>query len=165
MILVKYIRDFFYFVPIAFIGWIKVLFHFLAYLYSVWQKNAVMTKISIVVFFFQLFFSTRPWFEYQIRFNEVDETLLVSSKVNLIFIFISLVNFILLLGEFSFSTILILILQAITGVLFLFGYHSPTALHIDFINSSDYKFHYNFYSFALAYSLALFLSIQSFVKK
>jgi hypothetical protein len=165
MILVRYIRDFFFFIAIAFVGWFKVLFQFLAYTYSVWQKNSFFAKISIIVLFLQLVFATRPWFEYKIQFNEVVEVLSVSSKVNLIFIFLSLANFILLLLDVSFSNLMILILQVILGVLFLFGYQSPTSLHIDFINPDDYKFNLTFYIFAATYSLALALSIRNFFKK
>ncbi len=165
MILVRYTRDFFYFLAIAFVGWFKVLLQFLAYLYSVWLRNSLFAKISILVLFFQLVFATRPWFEYKIQFNEVVEVLSVSSKVNLIFIFLSLANFILLLLDISFSKLMILILQIIMGVLFLFGYQSPTSLHIDFINPNDYKFNLTFYIFAATYSLALVLSIRNFIKK
>lgn len=165
MILVRYTRDFFYFLAIAFVGWFKVLFQFLAYLYSIWIKNSLFAKISILVLIFQLAFATRPWFEYKIQFNEVVEVLSVSSKVNLIFIFLSLANFILLLLNVSFSKLMILILQIIMGVLFLFGYQSPTSLHVDFINPTDYKFNMNFYIFAALYSLALLLSIRNFLKK
>lgn len=165
MILVRYIRDFLFFIPIAAIGWIKVLLRFLAYLFSIWQKKSSFEKVSILVLFSQLVFATRPWFEYKIQFNEVTEVLSVSSKVNLIFIFLSLANFILLLINVSFSRLMIFILQIIMGVLFLVGYQSPTSLHVDFLNPSDYKFNLNFYIFAGAYFFALLLSIRGFLKR
>ncbi len=162
MILVRYVRDFFYFIQIAFIGWFKVLIHFLSYLYSLWSKNSLTAKVFLSVLFFQLVFSTRPWFEYKIGFNEVTEVLSVSSKVNLIFIFLSLANFILFLLDLSFSRVMIVILQLVIGILFLFGFQSPTSLHVDFINPADFKFNLNFYIFAVFSALALMLSIRGF---
>lgn len=165
MTLVYFIRDFFFFIPVTILGWGKVLFRFLTYLYSHWSKLPILLKTSLVVFFFQLVFSTRPWFEYKIQFNEVDEILAVSSKVNLIFIFLSLVNFILLLTEFYFSKGMILTLQTIMGILFLFGYQSPTSLHVDFVNPSDYYFNSNFYIFATLHTISFLLSLYIFFKK
>lgn len=165
MILIRYIRDFFYFVPIAFLGWVKVLKKFLGYLYFSWKKYPILIRIATIVFLAQLVFSTRPWFEYKIRFYEADENLLVSSKINLIFIFLSLVNFILLLTEVSFSKVLILTLQVIMGALFLVGFQSPTSLHIDFTNPNDYRFSLNFYLFFGFHALAVALSVRNFLNK
>lgn len=165
MILVRYIRDFLFFIPIAFIGWFRVLFQFIAYLYSLWLKNSIVAKIFIGGLFLQLAFSTRPWFEYKIQFTEVTEVLSVSSKVNLIFIFLSLANFILFLLDLSFSKVIIVILQVVMGILFLFGYQSPTSLHVDFINPSDFKFNLNFYIFAVSSFFCLSLAIRDFTKK
>lgn len=165
MILFHFLRDFFIFVPVAFLGWVRVLLRFFSYLFSLWTNTPVLLKISLVVFFFQLVFSTRPWFEYKIRFNELDETLSVSSKVNLIFIFLCLVNFVLLLYEFYFSRWMILSLQAIMAVLFLFGYQSPTSLHVDFINPSDYNFNSNFYIFACLHLVSFLLATYNLLKK
>ena len=96
MILVRYIRDFFYFIPTIIIGWIRVFIIFSKYLFASWKKFPFTVRLATFVFFGQLVFATRPWFEYRIRFYEADEILFVSSKINLIFIFLSLVNCIFL---------------------------------------------------------------------
>lgn len=165
MILVKYLRDFIFFIPIVFIGWLNVLIYFLFYLYSIWLKKTIILKISLIFYLLQFIFATRPWFEYKIQFNDVHEILSVSSKINLIFIFMSLVNCILLLTEFSFSAYIIPALQLIMGILFLFGYQDPSSIHVDFLKSSDYSFNYNFYAFLAFYIPAFFISIGLFFKK
>ncbi|MBK8393863.1 MAG: hypothetical protein IPL26_01265 [Leptospiraceae bacterium] len=165
MILVRYIRDFFYFIPTIIIGWIRVFIIFSKYLFASWKKFPFTVRLATFVFFGQLVFATRPWFEYRIRFYEADEILFVSSKINLIFIFLSLVNCIFLFTNISFSKGIISILQIIMGILFLIGFLTPTSIHIDFINQNDYGFAMNFYVFSVFLLLAISFSIYNYFNK
>lgn len=163
MILVRYIRDFLLFTPIAILGWFKVLFRLLVFLFHLWKQNSYLKQLAIIVFAVQLVFSTRPWFEYKINFIGTDEFLAVSSKMNLIFIILSLFNFILLITSFAFSNAIIMVLEIVMTTLFILGYESPTSIHIDFLKTTDYRFNTNFYIYAGGLAFALLLSIRNFL--
>ncbi|HNI90645.1 MAG TPA: hypothetical protein PKX55_21015, partial [Leptospiraceae bacterium] len=137
----------------------------LIFLFSLWKQFTFFKQVTIIFFTVQLIFATRPWFEYTINFIGTDEVWAVSSKINLFFIFISLINLFLLFSNSSISNILILLSEVIMAILFVVGYNSPTSVHIDFIKNSDYRYNTNFYIFGIALIASLLVSIRNFLKE
>lgn len=161
------IFDFFSFIPVLLFGWFRLLIRFFQFGFSFWMTLPVLNRVLSVFLFIQFLFTTRPWFEYSVRFVDVPEHIYVSSKSNLWFILLSLFGLIYVSGIIRHiaSKFMISVFQLCILSLLIVGYLSPSLIHVDFLNQTDYKFSMNLYIFLFGYVPALLLSVYSALQK
>lgn len=160
------ILEYFRFWKISFLGWFKVLIRLFFYLFDWARSRTIFELFFLALLFLQFFFSMRPWYAYEINFSNQPETILVSIKINLYVIILSLIPILISLGEKTPSVSKwIFGMQFLVGVILAIGYFFPNPFFIDFINEKDYKFHANGYYFAEFWTAAFLFNAYDMIRK
>ncbi len=135
-------------------------------LYQYWKTKLFYDKIFFIFLFLQLLFSVLPWFQYEIIFFEIKESVSISPKLNSIFILISLLNFFFLgFWKATWTRVWFFATEMICVIIILWGYLEPKRTYYDFVNPNEISTQLPFYLFLGSLGFSFILGYLSFKKE
>ncbi|TGL90383.1 hypothetical protein EHQ68_02835 [Leptospira congkakensis] len=146
--LIQFIKESFLLIPELIFAWWHLTKRIFLALYRYWNTKLIFDKIFFIFLFLQLLFSVLPWFSYQIRFFETEESISLGPKLNSIFILLSLLNFFFLgFWKSSWTRIWFFTGQMIAIVFVIWGYLDPKRYFYDFVKPEEVNLGLSFYLF------------------
>jgi hypothetical protein len=157
---------FFLLIPILVIqSWIALVLKSLRSLYSFWMGLDFLYKISLALLVFQIYFSIKPWVNYEITFNDRIEFITISSKINLYLFLLEMVHlFVFIFFERYQGLKLLLFSQVVLFLLFNVCLIFPNPIITDIKNVDDYSFTSAIYFFGVLTYANLMIAIRMFIK-
>ena len=146
-------------------AWFILTINFIYYLYHSWKSLIFLYKLTFIFSILQIYFSIKPWIEYDVKFTEYIDKISVSSKINLYLIILSLVSFYFsIFSKNIYRYKIFIISQFISFSLFIAGILFPNPILLDFLNKNDYYFNNTIIFYGISSFLTSILSIRLFIK-
>ncbi|TGK53543.1 hypothetical protein EHQ16_15840 [Leptospira kanakyensis] len=146
--LIQFVKESFLFIPELILAWWHLTKRIFLALYRYWNTKLLFDKIFFIFLFLQLLFSVLPWFSYQIRFFETEESISLGPKLNSVFILLSLLNFFFLgFWKSSWTRIWFFSTEMIAIVFVIWGYLDPKRYFYDFVKPEEVGLGLSFYLF------------------
>ncbi len=157
---------FFFLIPILVVrSWFALLIKSFRDIYYFWLELNLLYKVSLILLFFQIYFSIKPWVNYEIIFNDKIELISVSSKINLYLFFLEMIHLYILFFLTRYKGLkFLLISQTTLFLLFNVSILFPNPIITDIKNTDDYKFNMSIYFFGILTYINLIISIRMFTK-
>ena len=146
-------------------AWFILTINFIYYLYHSWKSLIFLYKLTFIFSIFQIYFSIKPWIEYNVMFTENIEKINVSSKINLYLIVLSFISFYFSIFSKNIYRYKIFILsQLISFSLFVAGIMFPNPILLDFLNKNDYYFNNSIFYYGISSFFTSILSVRLYSK-
>ena len=147
-------------------GWFILTINFIYYLFHSWKNLIFLYKLTFILCVLQIYFSIKPWIEYDIMFTEYIDRVNVSTKINLYLIILSFISFYYCIFSKNIYRYKIIILsQFISFSLFTAGVIFPKPILLDFLNKTDYYFNNSIIYYGIVCFLTTILSIRLYSKR
>jgi hypothetical protein len=146
-------------------AWFILTIKFIYYLYHSWKSLIFLYKLTFIFSILQIYFSIKPWIEYDVMFTENIDKINVSSKINLYLIILSLISFYFsIFSKNIYRYKIFIISQFISFTLFVAGVLFPNPILLDFLNKNDYYFNNAIIYYGISCFLTSILSIRFYSK-
>ncbi len=146
-------------------AWFILTINFIYYLYHSWKSLIFLYKLTFIFSVLQIYFSIKPWIEYDVMFTENIDKISVSSKINLYLIILSFITFYFsIFSKNIYRYKIIIISQFISLSLFIAGVIFPKPILLDFLNKNDYYFNNAIIFYGVSCFLTSILSIRLYSK-
>lgn len=144
----QFTKDSLLFVPELIVAWWFLSKRIFLSLYRYWERKLFFDKVFFIFLFLQLLFAILPWFSYEIRFFEMNESISLGPKLNSVFILLALLNFFFLgFWKSQWTRIWFFGAQMVSVVFVIWGYLDPKRYFYDFVKPEEVGLHLPFYLF------------------
>lgn len=135
--------------PVVIRGWSHLGWVFCRKIFTFFKEKSILERIFFGFVILQVVSSAMGWIQYKILFNDTIETVVISIRWNVFFIFGSLVNF-FFTGFWKSPWVWTLFLVVQTTLLGLFGlaHAMPKTAFTEMMLTSDYSYSAFYYIFS-----------------
>ncbi|MDF3818781.1 hypothetical protein P3G55_02655 [Leptospira sp. 96542] len=161
-----FILESFIFIPELILGWVYLVKKIFVSLFIYWKGKILFDKLFFLALLVQMLFSLMPWFQYQIQFYDVKESVNLGPKLNSIFILIGILNFFFLgFWKSGWTRIWFFATELVCIIFVLWGYLEPNRFFFEFVNHKEIQFLFTFYIYLTSLLVTFVLGYLTFQKE